>query len=303
MPPDELTPEEQHPRICDYEGTDYRQRFWENQGRDYEDRVERMVLRRLLPSRGMRFLEIGAGFGRLTNEYRGFVQIVLLDYSVSQLEDAQRHLGKSARYKYVAADAYKMPFKPGVFDGASMIRVLHHMADVPLVMQQVRRVLIPQGTFILEHASKRHVKAIARYLLGKQKWSPFDEQPLEFVELNFDFHPNYIRQEMSRAGFSVEERVPISFLRIEGLKRRISADVLARIDSVFQRTGFLYSPSIFVKSTALGMTPHNLVGDDIFACPNCGGDLLREGDVMHCRRDGLRWAVRDGIYDFKAPLE
>ena len=43
--------------------------FWEGQGRDYEDQVERIALRRLLPRHGGRVLEVGAGFRRLTNEY------------------------------------------------------------------------------------------------------------------------------------------------------------------------------------------------------------------------------------------
>ena len=52
------------PRICDYEGSRYRTDFWEGQNREYEDRVERVAMQKLLPPRGERLLEIGAGFGR-----------------------------------------------------------------------------------------------------------------------------------------------------------------------------------------------------------------------------------------------
>jgi len=31
------------PPVCDYEGSDYRSRFWEGQGRDYEDQAERIA--------------------------------------------------------------------------------------------------------------------------------------------------------------------------------------------------------------------------------------------------------------------
>ncbi|MCA9911848.1 MAG: class I SAM-dependent methyltransferase, partial [Anaerolineae bacterium] len=127
-------------RICDYEGSTYRTDFWEGQGRDYEDLVERDVLQRLLPKHGQRLLEIGAGFGRLTNEYIAYQQVVLLDYSFSQLQYAREQLGDDG-YIYVAADAYKLPFKPGVFDGATMIRVIHHFEDVPRVLSGIRRVL------------------------------------------------------------------------------------------------------------------------------------------------------------------
>src|SRR5690606_33114259 len=120
---------EPRPRICDYEGSNYRTEFWENKDRDYEDRVERIALRRLLPQNGQRLLELGAGFGRLTNEYYTYKQVILVDYSLSQLQYAQEKFGRSDRFIYVAADAYKLPFRAGVFDAATMIRVIHHMTD------------------------------------------------------------------------------------------------------------------------------------------------------------------------------
>src|SRR5512146_3263018 len=125
--------------ICNYEGSDYQDSFWERGGRAYEDAVEAVALRRLLPPGGQRLLEIGAGAGRNTLRYRGFEQVVLLDYSRTQLQQAQQRLGRSERFLYVAADAYRLPFVPGLFDAATMIRVLHHMADAPRVLGQVRQ--------------------------------------------------------------------------------------------------------------------------------------------------------------------
>ena len=300
MPKSQMT----QPRICDYEGASYRTDFWEDKGREYEDRVERVVLRRLLPaSGGRRLLEVGAGFGRLTDEYSAYRQVVLLDYSLSQLQYAQEHHGRDDRFVYVAADAYTLPFHPGVFDGATMIRVIHHMANVPAVLGQVRRVLTPNGVFILEHANKRNFKAKARYALKKQDWNPYDEEPVEFVELNFDFHPEYIRRALREAGFSANTRVPVSYLRLGALKRRLSANALVNIDRVLQHSHLLFSPSIFTRNVAVGNTVDNLKRDLLFACPNCGGALVREDDVVRCTRDNRRWAVRDGIYDFKAPLD
>ena len=139
-------PDSRPPRIIDYEGSTYRTDFWEGRGRDYEDRAERIALRRLLPPQGgRRLLEIGAGFGRITNEYEAYQQVVLLDYSFSQLQYAREHFGDSGRYVYVAADAYRLPFRPGTFDGATMVRVIHHMADVPAMLEQVRRCLVTGG--------------------------------------------------------------------------------------------------------------------------------------------------------------
>lgn len=291
------------PRICDYEGSNYRTEFWEGKGRDYEDRVERVALRRLLPQQGRRLLEIGAGFGRLTNEYHGYEQIVMLDYSLSQLQYAQEHFGKSERFVYVAADAYKLPFRPGVFDAATMIRVIHHMAHVPEVLSQIRRVMVKDGVFILEHANKQNLKAIVRYALRRQCWSPYELDPVEFVELNFDFHPEYMRRELQSAGFSVKRRLPVSFFRVGVVKNTLPTQMLVTLDSLLQYTGILYTPSVFTKNVAVGESRNNLDTDALFVCPETGAELIREGDVLISSGNGSRWAIRDGIYDFKAPLD
>ena len=193
------------PRICDYGDSTYRQDFWEGQGRDYEDAVERRVLKSMLPARGRRLLEIGAGFGRITNEYGMFEQVVLLDFSLEQLQYARATFGDEG-YLYVAADAYRMPFRPGIFDQATMIRVIHHFENVPAVLGQIRSVLADNGKFILEYANKRNLKAILRHLFGFNQWNPYTLEPIEFVELNFNFHPDYMHTIRSRS--SVSRRVP-----------------------------------------------------------------------------------------------
>jgi SAM-dependent methyltransferase len=298
-----------HPPICDYEGSNYRTEFWEGRGRDYEDRVERIALRRLLPRRGSRLLEIGAGFGRLTREYDAFDQVVLLDYSFSQLKHAQEQLGRVPRYIYVAADIYALPFQPAVFDAATMIRVIHHMQDVPLALSKIRQGLGQGGVLILEHANKRNLKALIRHALKKQTWNPNTLDPVEFVELNFDFHPEYIRRELIKARFGVQRRLPVSYFRLGALKERIPVSVLTAADAALQYSGLLYAPSIFVRALAergaadQAVPPAGVNEHTLFACPQCGGALERRINTMVCTRDGTRYAIRDGIYDFKAPLE
>lgn len=287
------------PRICDYEGSDYRTEFWEGQGRNYEDTVERQLLRQILPSHGKRLLEIGAGFGRLTEEYKAYEQVVLLDYSFSQLQFARQQLGDEG-YTYVAADAYKLPFKAGVFDGATMIRVIHHFENVPEVLGGIRRIMADNATFILEHANKRNMKALLRHATGRQEWNPNSLDPVEFVELNYNFHPQYIADELKQAEFQMTQRIPVSFFRVGALKQNVSANLLAQMDGFMQKTGWLISPSIFTVNSAVGQHANNLdLGDDaIFASPNTGSELRREGNIL-IDDQGSRWEIRDGIYDFK----
>lgn len=290
------------PRICDYEGSSYRTDFWEGQGRNYEDMVERRVLRQLLPSHGKRLLEIGGGFGRLTMEYQMYDHVVLLDYSFSQLQFAREQLGDEG-YTYVAADAYKLPFKTGVFDGATMIRVIHHFENVPAVLQGIRRVMADNAMFILEHANKRNLKAMLRHSLGQQDWNPNTLEPVEFVELNFNFHPSYIETELIQANFEMQKRIPLSFFRLGALKKTLPANVLASMDNLMQKTGWLISPSIFTVNTATGQQADNVAlgRNDIFASPNTGGELRRDGNIL-IDDVGSRWEIRDGIYDFKEPI-
>ncbi len=291
------------PPVCDYEGSDYRTRFWENQGRDYEDGAERMALRRMLPPKGRTLIEIGAGFGRLADEYAGYDKVVLFDYSRSLLREAQAHLGDDPRYIYVAGNWYDMPFVDGLFDAMTQIRTIHHAADVPSLFAELQRITHVGSTYVLEFASKRHLKAIARYALRKQSWSPFEEEPVEFVELNFDFHPEWIREQLTQASFDPDRMLTVSHFRIPLLKKVVPTPALVKLDSVASLTGnwWQLTPSVFVKSLRMGTQP-SAETDTFFACPTCKSPLPDAVDgVLRCAC-GKRWRVEDGLYDFKEPV-
>jgi ubiquinone/menaquinone biosynthesis C-methylase UbiE len=289
------------PPICSYEGSDYQATFWDQGERRYEDQVEAIALRRLLPTAGKLMLELGAGAGRNTPRYQNFERVVLLDYSLTQLRQAQERLGTSGRYVYVAADIYKLPFVAGLFDAATMIRTLHHMADAPRALAQVRQTLQPEAIFILEFASKLNLKAILRYFLRQQDWSPFSPEPVEFVRLNFDFHPKTVRTWLIQNQLEVERQLTVSHFRIGGLKRTLPLQLLVSMDSMAQWTGDLWqlTPSVFVRSRAIGNTPKAEAGT-FFCCPECRNFPLQEqSDALSCPACGRRWPLSDGIYDFR----
>lgn len=293
--------ETEQPKVCDYEGSDYQAAFWDEGNRDYEDGAEAVALRRLLPKSGRLMLEIGAGAGRNTPRYHGYERIVVLDYSVTQLGQARLRLGESDRYIYVAADAYKLPFVAGLFDGATMIRVLHHMVDGQKALAEARRIMESNGVFILEFANKLNLKAIVRYLLHKQDWSPFSKEPIEFVELNLNFHPVTTRKWLKTAGFSVGRQLTVSHFRMGLLKRLVPTRLLVAADALASLTGHLWqlSPSVFVRNVANGPSPQPKPGQ-FFMCPACSGDHFTETDVMmHCNGCGTDWKKENGIYVFK----
>lgn len=289
------------PPVCNYEGSDYQTSFWDEGDRAYEDQVEAIALNRLLPTNGRLLLEIGAGAGRNTPRYQGFAQVVLLDYSRTQLEQAQQRLGRSDRYIFVAADAYHLPFVPGSFDAATMIRTLHHMVDAPRAIQQVRQALQDQGVFILEYASKQNLKAILRYLLHRQDWSPFSLDPVEFAALNFDFHPKAVRTWLSQAEFEVERQLTVSHYRIGFIKRHVPLRWLVSMDSFAQLSGDLWqlTPSVFVRARATGASQPAQT-KTLFRCPECKlFPLTEQPEFLGCPACGRQYALRDGIYDFR----
>ena len=291
------------PPICDYEGSRYQDEFWDQGGRAYEDQADAIALQRLLPKGGVLLLELGAGAGRNTPRYKGFKQIVLLDYSLTQLQQAVQRLGMDPRYIYVAADIYKLPFVDGLFDAATMIRTLHHMTDPPAALKQVRNSLKPAAIFILEYANKHNLKAILRYWTKQQTWSPFTLESVEFEKLNYDFHPRMIKNYLEAAGFTLQQQLAVSYFRLGLIKRSIPLKLLNRLEVWLQPTGrwCQLSPSIFTRNQAIGESPSASAGT-FFKCPTCGFDILKQDEArITCTGCLHEWPIRDGIYDFRLP--
>ena len=294
--------------ICDYEGSTYRTEFW-GQEREYEDAVERVALRHLLPSTGRRLIEIGAGYGRLVPLYAGYDEVVFFDYALSQLRQAQELWGGAGpggrpRYVYVAGDFYNLPFASGLFDTVTTVRTLHHAADAPAVLRGVAQILTPGGTFVLEFANKHNLKAILRYLVRQQNWSPFDREPVEFVKLNFDFHPTWMLERLAEVGLQVHEIRTVSHFRLDLLKRVVPTGLLVPLDRLLQPTGPLWqlSPSVFLRCKANAEKSAAPPGA-FFRCTVCGSTaLVDEGEALSCTDCGSHFAAQGGIYDFKTPL-
>ena len=293
------------PPVCDYEGSDYQKRFWGAGGRAYEDAAEALALKRLLPASGKHLLELGAGTGRNTPRYAGFERVTLLDYSITQLKQAFEKLGDGPRYRYIAADIYRLPFTPSSFDTATMIRTLHHFSQPQLALEQVRGCLAGGSVFILEFANKRNLKSVLRYAAGKQKWNPFNREAVEFAELNFDFHPAAVKTILRNCGFRIERQLSVSYLRVDFFKKLLPQKVLTGFESLLQSAASwtAYSPSLFLQARADGKSgPLNT--KPMFSCPACGHFPLEDTPPeLTCDACGRTYPVKDGIYDFRVDRE
>lgn len=296
----------------DYEGSSYRTDFWAGQGRDYEDAAERLAIARLLPATGRRIAEIGAGFGRLADLYLGYEQIILLDYSRTLLYDAVERWGDDPRFLFVAGNIYELPLADATLDSLVMIRVMHHLANVQAGLKQLERTLHGRSTAVIEFANKRNLKALARWVARRQEWSPLDPQPVEFVPLNFDFHPEWMRERLDEAGLVVEKRLAVSHFRIGALKQRLSPSALAQVDQALFGVGGRYplAPSVFVQAhgsagrvaSSAGVGPEEVAA--LFRCPACGTSGLTRSaaDVVTCPSCSASYARVQGVWDLKSRL-
>ena len=294
--------ENKSPEFCVYDDSDYQTVFWDNANRAYEDQSEDIAFKKLLPKSGKRMLEIGAGAGRNTPRYSGYEKIYLFDYALTQMQQAKQRLGESDRLVYAAADVYHLPYNDNVFDGATMIRVIHHLSEIDPAMAEIQRVMEKDSTFILEFANKRNIKAILRYLTGKQKWNPFSKEQVEFVKFNYDNHPDTIKATLEAHGFSIERALSVSNLRIGALKNDPkNLKWMLKAEDIMQDlfSGIKLSPSVFLKCRQ-NQGRHYDPNAPVFKCPACGSVRLTETkEAVTCPDCGKVYPIVDGIYNFR----
>jgi SAM-dependent methyltransferase len=291
--------------ICNYENSPWRTEFW--RGREYEDRAERIAIARMLPPRGTRLCEIGAGFGRLAEFYAGYEHVILLDYARSMLQQAREFIAShpsplAPRFTLATADLYDLPLADSALDTAVTVRVLHHVADIPRAFAEISRVVRPQGTYLLEFANKRHIKARLRYALTRRGENPASLEPYEFVKLNFDFHPRYIEANLRAVNLIPQDERAVSTFRVAALKRIVPARLLAALDGALQvpTSKFQFAPSIFLRAQSAKPGAPAL-NPALWRCVACGSTEITESrEALACRACGRVYHIVDGIVDFKS---
>lgn len=234
--------------LATYEDLRYRDVFWTE--RRYEDGSDRLALRSLLPASGDRLLDVGAGFGRLADEYRGYRHVVLLDASEVHVAAARERYGGDERIDVVLGDALHLPFPDAAFDTVVCVRMVHHFEDAGPVIRELARVLRPGGSLVLEFANKRNLKAILRHLVRRREPSPFGLGPHRYRDLHFDHAPGDVARWLREAGLSVVAIRTASLFRLPYLSRRLPTGMLLGAERPLQ--GLLApvtpGPSVFVRA-------------------------------------------------------
>jgi|GEM_PF-1478487 len=120
-------------------------------------RIEGLIplLKRHGMTDNMKVLEVGCGHGIRTNEMaRHFTQSEIhgIDLSISLLEEARK--SSLANVKYTEGNAEALPLPSASMDFVYSRLVFMHLKNPLAVIKEVKRVLRPGGTFMIEDADR-----------------------------------------------------------------------------------------------------------------------------------------------------
>ncbi len=228
--------------MAHYDGYDYGA-FW--QGREYEDRADKMAVAALLsriPSVGS-LADIGGGTGRIAKVYKERAnRITIVDPSSEQLKHAKKSLVGTLYAEFSVGTAERMPFSDDTFDTAVCTRVFHYIHDPEKAIREIYRVLKPGGYFILEIPNKYHFKnRVFGILRGKRDDDASSHN--SFV----NHVPRDISLILTTIGFTIIEARSVSNFRSPVLKRIFPTEFLLSLEGAFQKPlrGMWFGPSAY----------------------------------------------------------
>ena len=162
------------------------QEFFDRHARQWDDLARTLLpvpeyrqrLLELVPE-GVSLLEIGVGTGSLLTELADRASRVIgVDHSPSMLTEARCRLTAAAagRVELRLGEMTHLPLPDGSVGCVVANMVLHHAADPPAVLAEIRRVLVPGGALLVADLA-RHEREAAREQLADQ-WLGFEESEL-----------------------------------------------------------------------------------------------------------------------------
>lgn len=241
-----------------YDSYDYPS-YWDR--RIYEHEAEVLAIKSFIKNlpRLDTILDLGAGFGRLTPTYLNAAKkIILTDPSVKLLNLASKKF-KGKKFKFIVGGTNNLAvkIKKESIDLILMIRVLHHIRNLENAFSVVHKLLKPGGYFILEYPNKVHAKAVLYELFRGNYTFPFNifskdvcndrlekENRIPFV----NYHPDFIKELITKHDFTIEKIKSVSNFRSPLLKKIFPVAFLIFLSSITQDilAKVSFGPSIFI---------------------------------------------------------
>ena len=231
------------PWLSDFERHDYRL-IW--RGKGLEDAAEKHIILSWLPPGG-RCLELGAGFGRITQILKPrFNEVVSLDLSGRNLGIAKQRV---AGVEWGRSDVASIPFRDSAFDCIVMVRVVHLLPDPVAVMKEACRVAREGGSVIISVPNLAMNSLLWRIsrdprMFGPAEW-PFGERP--YLDVSRGIIPEGFRL-LKKRGTGLFDN-PVGRL-CQGMKRLYLLDVATSFLWIFKLDVFLKNE---VRKSALDL--------------------------------------------------
>ncbi len=131
--------------------------FYRRYGCDMEQNL-RFVLSQALPILG-RILEIGTGKGRfLTTLLSHVSRVTTIDIDPDEQRCARLNVAyekPQGRARFMIANAENLPWPDHSFDSVVSVNALHHMQSIPKVIDEILRVVRPDGKIVLADFNAR----------------------------------------------------------------------------------------------------------------------------------------------------
>ncbi len=233
------------------------QKYWV--GRLYEHQSEVIAIQKLLKNQHFESAaDIGGGYGRLVPTLLKFCdQLTLVEPSLKQRQLALKITipsDKNLKFKIFEGTSENTTLPDSSLDLAIVIRVLHHLPNPAPALQELRRILKPQGVLILEFANSISLKSRLKSLISgkpillssveKRRPANIRRGTIPFV----NHHPHTIKKLLYQNGFVIDKILSVSNFRVPFLKKFLPLKLLLILESLCQQL-FSYGyigPSIFI---------------------------------------------------------
>jgi SAM-dependent methyltransferase len=160
----------------------------------------------LLPG-GRALLDVGCGDGALVrlvaNRYSA---ITATDVSPAALTQARAAIdGRAANVVFAELDANRpLPYADGAFDSVISLSTLQYLFDPEVFLREVRRVLVPGGTFVVEVPNMAYFPQRLRLLAGQPIRTSFWVAGIDGGNLHY-FTGDVLVSLLRAAGLSVDK--------------------------------------------------------------------------------------------------